>query len=76
MHPDLHTDSRQNLATNVRRLRTELDWSQEQLGFEANINRTYISGIEKGLRNPTINVIDRLAKALYVPTHVLLMGEE
>jgi transcriptional regulator with XRE-family HTH domain len=69
-------DSSQILATNVRRLRTELDWSQEQLGFEANINRAYISGIEKALRNPTINVIDRLAKALDVPTHVLLMGEE
>lgn len=47
--------------------------SQEQLAFETELHRTYISGVERGVRNPTVLVIDRLAKALGVPPHLLLM---
>ena len=48
----------------VRARREELGWSQEDLGFEAELDRTYISGLERGVRNPTVVVILRLARAL------------
>ncbi|WP_288191722.1 helix-turn-helix transcriptional regulator [uncultured Phyllobacterium sp.] len=66
-------DSRQIVGRNVRRIREEMGLSQEQLAFETELHRTYISGVERGVRNPTVLVIDRLAKALGVPPHRLLM---
>jgi transcriptional regulator with XRE-family HTH domain len=63
---------RQRLARNLRVLRSERGWSQEQLAFEAGMHRTYISDIERGARNPTIEVVDRLAKTLSVAPGALL----
>lgn len=68
-------DSRQIVGRNVRRIREQLGLSQEQLAFETELHRTYISGVERGVRNPTVLVIDRLAKALAVPPHLLLMSD-
>lgn len=68
-------DSRQVVGKNVRRIREELGLSQEQLAFETELHRTYISGVERGVRNPTVLVIDRLAKALKVePFELLRLG--
>lgn len=57
---------------NLRRLRLEKGMSQEELGFEANSNRTYVSDIERAIRNPTITVVERLARALGVTPGSLL----
>ena len=57
-------DVRQRLAVNMKRLRKERGWSQEALADEAGLDRTYISGIERVVKNPTITVIDRVASAL------------
>lgn len=57
-------DIRQRLAQNLRRLRQVKGWSQEQLAFEADIHRTYISDLERAARNPTITVVDKLALCL------------
>jgi transcriptional regulator with XRE-family HTH domain len=57
-------DVRQRLATNMKRLRKERGWSQEALADEAGLDRTYISGIERQVKNPTITVVERVAKAL------------
>lgn len=57
-------DVRQRLAANMKRLRKERGWSQEDLADEAGLDRTYISGIERKVKNPTISVVERLAKAL------------
>lgn len=57
-------DVRQRLAVNMKRLRKERGWSQEALADEAALDRTYISGIERVVRNPTITVIDRVSVAL------------
>jgi len=65
-------DSRQIVGMNVRTLREQRGLSQEQLAFETELHRTYISGVERGVRNPTVIVLDRLAKALGVAPHSLL----
>jgi transcriptional regulator with XRE-family HTH domain len=57
-------DARQKLAANVKRLRNERGWSQEALADEASLDRTYISGIERVVRNPTVTVLERIAIAL------------
>lgn len=65
-------DLRKQVGLNVRRLRQKKDWSQEELAFEAGLHRTYISGVERGVRNPTILVLEELALALEVPPSELL----
>lgn len=65
-------DIRARLAKNLRRLRQQKGWSQEQFAFEAGIHRTYISDLERGARNPTITIIEKLAKALGVKAGALL----
>lgn len=59
-------DGRGLVAWNVRRLRVERALSQEQLAVDAGIDRTYIGGIERGVENPTVGVLDRLAGALSI----------
>lgn len=57
-------DARQRLAVNMKRLRKDRGWSQEALADEAGLDRTYISGIERVVKNPTIVVVERVAAAL------------
>lgn len=55
-------DVRQRLAANLRRLRHERGWSQEDFADRAGIHRTYVSDIERSSRNPTITVVEKLAR--------------
>ncbi|WP_296201224.1 helix-turn-helix transcriptional regulator [Sphingorhabdus sp.] len=48
----------------MKRLRKARGWSQEALADAAGLDRTYISGIERVVRNPTISVVERVAQAL------------
>lgn len=48
----------------VRQLRTELGLSQEAFADKCGLDRTYISGIERGVRNPTLEVIAVIADGL------------
>ena len=57
-------DVRRQLGLNIQRIRREKDWSQEELAFESGVHRTYISGLERGVRNPTITIVARLAGTL------------
>ncbi|MCO4092867.1 MAG: helix-turn-helix transcriptional regulator [Sphingorhabdus sp.] len=57
-------DVRERLAVNMKRLRKARGWSQEALADAAGLDRTYISGIERVVRNPTISVVERVAQAL------------
>lgn len=57
---------RTRFGAKVRKLRNELAISQEELGFQTGLDRTYISGIERGERNPSLDNIGKLAKALKV----------
>lgn len=65
-------DIRQRLACNLRRLRMGKGLSQEAYADVAGIHRTYISDIERGARNPTITVVEKLARGLGVDAVELL----
>lgn len=52
------------VARNLRRLRVARGVSQEALAVDAAIDRTYVSRLERGLENPTVAVLERIAKAL------------
>ena len=65
-------DIQARLAKNLRKLRLERGLSQEGFAFEAKIHRTYISDLERGARNPTITVVEKLATALGVTASELL----
>jgi len=62
------------LGLNVRRRREELALTQEKLAEKAELDQTYISGIERGLRNPGILNVAKLAKALSMSTCQLCKG--
>ena len=52
------------LGAVIRARRKELGLSQEALASEADLDRTYVGGLERGVRNPTLRVLWRLARAL------------
>jgi transcriptional regulator with XRE-family HTH domain len=51
----------------VRKAREERNWSQERLADEAGVDRSYMSGIERGVRNVSILKLAQLARALGIP---------
>lgn len=65
---------RRRFGENVRTQRRLRAWSQESLAEHAEMDRTYIVGIETGRRNPTLDVIVRLAIALDLSPSALLEG--
>ena len=62
------------LGRNLRRLREAKPLTQEKLAEKAGLDSTYISGIERGLRNPGIKNVAKLAKALGITTAELCKG--
>lgn len=65
-------DWRQIVGANVRRFRQAAGMTQEQLAFSAEIDLTYVGGIERGRRNPSVLVLARIAAALSVEPSALL----
>ncbi len=57
-------DIRQTVGRNLKQLRQAKGLSQEELAFASNLHRTYVSGVERGVRNPTVVILKRLADAL------------
>ncbi|WGR93362.1 helix-turn-helix transcriptional regulator [Bradyrhizobium sp. ISRA443] len=54
------------VAWNVRRIRVDRDIPQERLAYDAGIDRSYMSGLERQKANPTIDLLDRIAETLDV----------
>ncbi len=54
------------VSRNIQRIRREKDLSQEEVAHRADIHQTYLSGVETGKRNPSILVVERIAKTLGV----------
>ena len=65
-------DGRTRVAWNLRRIRVERGVSQEALAVDADVDRTYVSGIERGNFNPTVDLLDRFARALGIDVVELL----
>lgn len=58
----------------IRQLRQERGWSQEEYGERCSLDRTYISGIERGVRNPSLEVLESLAKGFEISLSELMSG--
>ena len=52
------------VARNIRRLRVARELSQETLAVDAGIDRTYVSRLERGLADPSVGILEKLARAL------------
>jgi transcriptional regulator with XRE-family HTH domain len=65
------TGIKQRFGLAIRQRRQELGISQEELSFRAGLHRTYISDIERGSRNPSLENIEKLAKALDISVSIL-----
>lgn len=59
-------DVRARVGLNVQRLRRDKDLSQEELAGRADVHQTYLSGVERGVRNPSVVALARIAKGLGV----------
>jgi len=66
---------RQRFGQRIRRLREAKGWSQERLAAEAQMHATYLSEVEHGKRNISIDNIAKLADALDVPIATLFQDE-
>lgn len=64
--------ARRVLAQNLKRLRAERGWSQEELAFEAGLHRTFVAHVERKVRNISIDNIEKLAGALGASVATLL----
>ena len=65
-------DLRAALGQRAKDLREQRAWSQEELAERASLDTTFISGIERGKRNPGLNSLNRLASALGVTLPALV----
>jgi transcriptional regulator with XRE-family HTH domain len=58
------------------KMSSRLGISQEELAFRSGLHRTYVSGVERGIRNPTVVIVKRLAIALEVEPPALLAAKQ
>jgi transcriptional regulator with XRE-family HTH domain len=70
------TSLRQALGTVIARKRKEKKLSQEEFAFRAKIHRTYMTGIERGDHNPSLDVMERISAALEVDLSDLVIEAE
>ena len=76
VRPHQRMDVVQLLGVNVRRYRKLKGMSQERLALDAGMERSYVSDLERGTRNPSVRALGRLAKALGIEASNLLERSE
>lgn len=59
-------DLKAKIGLRIRQLRKEQELSQEGLGYKAEVDRTYVTDVENGRRNVSVEILERLIKALGV----------
>ena len=68
--------AQEQLGMRIKYLRQKLHWSQEDLAFNANINKNYISDLENGRRNPSLEILERISNAFNITLEELFKGIE
>lgn len=71
MEKQNQSNIRQRFGLAIKKRRYELGISQEELSFRCGLHRTYVSDIERGSRNPSLENIEKLAKALDISLSIL-----
>ena len=64
------------LGMRIRYLRNLRKWSQEDLALEANVNKNYLCDLENGRRNPSLEILERIADAFGISLSELFLGVE
>ena len=67
-------DVNKQLGKRIKYLRSLKKWSQEDLALEAGVNKNYLSDLERGERNPTVKILEKIAKALAISLEELFKG--
>ena len=62
------------LGMRIRYLREQKKMTLEDLSFESNVNKNYLSDLERGNRNPTVKILERIALALEISLETLFKG--
>lgn len=68
--------AQEQLGMRIKFLRHNLRWSQEDLALNANINKNYISDLENGRRNPSLEILEKIAIAFNITLEELFKGIE
>ena len=68
--------AQEQLGMRIKYLRKRLKWSQEDLALNSNINKNYISDLENGRRNPSLDILERIAIAFNISLEELFKGIE
>lgn len=68
--------AQEQLGMRIKYLRQKLHWSQEDLALNANINKNYISDLENGRRNPSLEILERIATSFNITLEELFKGVE
>jgi len=63
----------QQIAENIQRIRKQRGLTQEKLALKAELNRAYTGYIERGERKPSVETLQKIAKALQVKIHELFL---
>ena len=64
----------QELGMRIRYLREQRKMTLEDLAFEADVNKNYLSDLERGNRNPTVKVLAKIADAFNITLEILFKG--
>jgi len=68
--------AQEQLGMRIKYLRQNRRWSQEDLALNANVNKNYISDLENGRRNPSLEILERIAVAFNISLAELFKGIE
>jgi transcriptional regulator with XRE-family HTH domain len=69
-------DIKLKVGQRIKELRKQLELSQEALAYEAEVDRTYVTDVENGRRNVSVEILERLIKALKVSFSEFFNGKE